>query len=134
MPVWRELQQLKLSNLEVASLQMLPDVLKLIPAPDNSANSMKDYVESLTDSVPWRPDGFTVWKALSGIFASNASGRVYFSIGSGVTKDNKVFAATEIFVLLRNQNIDPLTKEIVSYLHWCVQIKRADINFGFLPS
>jgi len=69
---------------------------------------------------------------LSGIYASKAIGSVSFYIGSGVSKSNKVFAATEIPVLLRNPHVDPVTKDILSYYQRCIQSGQTAINFGFI--
>src|SRR3712207_8875694 len=51
---------------------------------------------------------------------------------SGVTKE-KVLASTEIGVLARNPNVDPVSLEAIRYIQDCIRMKRADINFGFLP-
>ena len=133
-PMWQEIERLKKTSPEINALQTLPDVLATIPSPDPSLPSLKAHVEALTRAVPWMPDGFITWRALSGIFASNASGRVYFCVGSDISKVNKVLAATEVTVLLRNANIDATTRNIVEWLNVCVQTGKTDINFGFLPS
>jgi len=131
-PVWQELDELRKRQTGAARLQLLPDVLERIEGPDGSG-TLKQHVDRLTGSVPWREDGFTIWRALSGIFASNAVGKVYFYVGSDIRRDTKVLAATEIWVLGRNPNLDPGTKEIVAWLQKCVQEKRSDIDFGFMP-
>ena len=69
---------------------------------------------------------------MSGIFAANAVGPVSFYVGSGINKKDKVFAATEIPVLLRNPNVDALTKDVLAYYQRCVQNKQQGINFGFI--
>lgn len=135
-PVWKEIADLKRSNASIAALWTLPDALAQIPAP-TGVRTMKDYVEGLTEgktaTLPWEPDGFVLWRALSGIFASNAEGKVYFAVGSGVDK-GKVLAVTEIGVLARNANIHPDSQEIVGWLQKCVREKNPDVNFGFVPA
>jgi hypothetical protein len=132
-PVWKELEALRLAHSAVHDWELLPDVLRKLPRPSGASatsKSLLDHVEDLSRRVPWKPDGFTIWRALSGIFASNAVGRVRFYIGSGVTREEKVFAATEVGVLRRNPNIDPVTREVVEYLADCVQRGQAAINFA----
>jgi hypothetical protein len=140
MPVWKELEFIKVTNPAVAQLCMLPDVLSRLPAPDGNG-TLKKHVEELTEGsavkLPWKPDGFIIWRALSGIFASNAVGKVYFYVGSRVTGD-KVLAATEIGVLGRNPHLHPTSQAIVEWLQKCLRerqsgIEQGDINFGFLP-
>lgn len=131
-PMWRELEQLKYTSIDVASKVMLPEVLAGIHTTDQPHQTLLTWVKTLDELQPWDANGFVAWRALSGIFASNASGPVSFAIGSGVTRDDKVFAATELPVLLRNPNIDTLTKDILAYYQRCVQQGRAAMNFGFI--
>lgn len=131
-PMWRELETLR-QRYHSDGFVLLPDALKQLPSPDKSAATLQLYVTALTGRVPWDPDGFVIWRALSGIFAANAKGRVYFAVGSGVD-GTKVFPLTELSVLERNQNIDALTREVVFYLRGCVLSGKTDINFGLVPS
>lgn len=133
-PMWKEIADYKRAHPEVADKQMLPDVLARIPVPGSRHVNLLAYVQDLEHHVPWRPDGFTVWRALSGIFASNATGAVSFQIGSGVEAGKKVFAATEASVLSRNPNVDATTKDLLSYFQRCIQSKQADINLGFISA
>jgi hypothetical protein len=132
-PVWRELDELRKKSTE-QNFQLLPDVLHRLPPPPGAPGSLKTYVEALTDQsrMPWRDNGFIIWRALSGIYASNAVGKVYVYAGSGITKE-KVLAITEINVLARNPNIDAVSLEIIRYLQNCVRTRKADINFGYMP-
>lgn len=133
-PIWKEIADYKRAHPEVADKQMLPDVLGRIPLPGTRYVSLLAYVEDLEHQVPWQPDGFTVWRALSGIFASNATGAVSFQIGSGVEAGTKVFAATEASVLARNPNVDGTTKDLLAYFQRCIQTKQANINLGFISA
>jgi hypothetical protein len=128
-PIWRELELFQLKN--PGTVQVLPDVLKKIPAPPGYAGTLKDHVEALTRKIPPN-EGMMIWKALSGIFASNAEGTVYFSVGSGVGAKDKVFPSTEISVLSRNLNISSEARQMVEYYQRCVREKRTDMNAGFL--
>lgn len=130
-PIWREIETEKRMNPQLAVLRTLPEVLSLLPSPQPASPSLKAYVEALTDTVPWQPDGFTIWRALSGIFASNATGRVSFKIGSEISGE-KVFAVTELPVLMRNKNLDPITQELITYFDRCIKSRQAYINFGFI--
>ena len=129
-PIWLQLETYKRQH--PGAIQLLHDVLQSIAAPPGSHGNMKDHVDDLTRKIPPR-DQSVIWKALSGIFASNAEGTVYFSVGSHVTPDKKVFASTEIAVLLRNPNISSVSRELVEYYRRCVQTKTSDINTGFMP-
>ena len=72
--------------------------------------------------------------APSPFFAANAVGAVSFCIGSRVRPEEKVFAATEIPVLLRNPNVDVLTKDVLAYYLRCMQTHQADMNMGLIRS
>src|SRR5215472_9854848 len=50
-------------------------------------------------------------EALSGIFARNAQGTVWFLVGSHVDPDTKVFAVAEVHVLRRNPDISRVSKK-----------------------
>ena len=102
-PIWREIAEVKRSNPQLASKETLPEVLARLPVPGTTYPNLLAFVEDVEE--PWQPDGYIVWRALSGIFASNAQGSVSFQIGSGV-EATKVFAATELGVLLRNPNVE----------------------------
>jgi hypothetical protein len=133
-PMWKEIADYKRAHPEVAEKQMLPDVLARIPMPGTRYVSLLAYVQEFERQVPWQPDGFTVWRALSGIFASNANGAVSFQIGSGVEAGQKVFAATEASVLSRNPDVDATTKDLLSYFQRCIQSKQANINLGYISA
>jgi hypothetical protein len=66
------------------------------------------------------------------VFAANVVGAVSFCVGSQVTKDKKVFAATEVAVLARNPNLDATTRDLVAYFQRCIQSGQARINAGFI--
>ena len=74
-----------------------------------------------------------IWRALSGIFAANATGKVSFWIGGGVN-ESKVFVVTELKVLLRNPHVDPVVKDLLEYYLRCVQNKNPDMNVGFISA
>lgn len=132
MPAWKEIAELKRTNPQVADKETLPDVLVRIGLPGHPSPNLLSYVQDVERQVPWKPDGFALWRALSGIFAANAFGKVSFYIGSGVTKDEKVFAATEMSVLARNKNIDPLAMDLLEYYRRCLQNKQSAMNLSFL--
>jgi hypothetical protein len=133
--IFKELEKEKKKNANLARLQMLSDVLEQIPAPPRCADrTLKRYVDSLLRRVPERPDGFAVWNALSTTFAGNAEGRVYFSVGSGITREDKLFAAAEIEALLNNPRLDDVTREMAYYFHDQIQKGELNINVGFVPA
>jgi len=131
-PVWQELEQLRRRNRDLASKTLLPDVLAAIPTPGQPHPTLLAWAKALDTLVPWKENGFIVWRALSGIFAANATGSVSFYVGSNVAKSDKVFAATELPVLLRNSNIDATTKDVLAYYDRCVRSGQTAINFGYV--
>ena len=132
-PMWREIEEAKRRDATLASKEILPEVLARIRTPGAPQPTLRQYVEAVERQVPWQPDGFTLWRALSGIFASNAAGPVSFQIGSGVT-DQKVFAATEAAVLARNPKVDETTKDLLAYYQRCIDRGEATINAGYFSA
>ena len=134
-PVWKELSAIRAQHPNDTAFELLPEVLGKLPPPSGAIGTLKTYVKNLTDEkrMPWKDNGLIIWRALSGIYASNAVGKVYMYVGSGITKE-KVLASTEIGVLARNPNVDPVSLEAIRYIQGCIRMKRADINFGFVPA
>lgn len=131
-PVWQELEQLKRTNSAFARKQVLPDVLAAIQTPGRAHPTLLAWAKALDTLAPWKENGFIAWRALSGLFAANAVGTVSFYIGSNIVKSEKVFAATELPVLARNPNVDPMTKDILAYYQRCVQSGHTAVNFGYI--
>lgn len=129
-PIFLELQAMQQKRPGV--VQLLADVLQSIPAPAGSTGNLATHVEKLTRRIPAK-DQKVVWRALSGIFASNAEGTVYFSIGSGIDPATKVFASTEIPVLLRNAKVDEVSHDLLCYYQRCIRNGKTEVNTGFLP-
>jgi hypothetical protein len=71
---------------------------------------------------------------LSTIFAGNADGRVYFSVGSGISREDKIFATGEIEALLNNPRLADETRELVYYYYDQIQKGVLDINVGLTPA
>jgi hypothetical protein len=134
-PMWKELADLRL-KLPNQDFELLPEVLNRLPPPPGVAGTLKSHVELLThpSRMAWTDNGFIIWRALSGIYASNAKGKVWVYVGSAVN-DQKVLAATELGVLSRNPAIDPVSREVILYLKDCLAKKSGDvdINFGHTP-
>jgi len=131
-PVWQEIEQLKRTNKEVAAKTLLPEVLERVFTPGQPQPTLLAWAKALDTVTPWRENGFIAWRALSGIFAANAVGTVSFLIGSNVGKADKVFAVTELPVLLRNPQVDAVTKDVLSYYERCVRSGETAINFGYI--
>jgi hypothetical protein len=113
---------------------ILPDVLARIVVPSETGHAtLLAYVEAVQPLVPWRPMGFKLWEALSGIFAANATGKVSFVVGQGVT-GAKVFASTEVRVLMRNPNVDPVAKDLLAFYLRCIEHKQTAINVSLLTA
>ncbi len=129
-PAFLRLLRLQLTDSKTNNFFMLPDVLRRIPAPADlfaavglvappPIRTFLDYVNFLTGEggwakqVPWSPDGFTIWRALSGIFVSNASGRLRLLVGDALNRGEKVFFKTEVFVLERNPDIDLFSRTAI---------------------
>jgi len=135
-PMWQKIAELKRKYPQARDKETLHDVLSRIPVPGKLFANLLLYVQYLEDTarVPAKPDLFTVWRALSGIFAANAVGAVSFQVGSDVNADEKVFAATEVYVLARNPNVNAATRDLLDYYLRCVKNKKADINTGFISA
>lgn len=130
-PMWREISVMKRNNSQLADKEILPDVLARIAAPGTRFGTLLAYVEDVERQVPWQPDGFDMWCALSGIYASHASGAVSFQIGSDVTA-SKVFAHTEADAIAANPHVDARTKDLVAYYQRCILRGESSINVGFI--
>lgn len=135
-PIYRELRRLKQSSKAYDSKVILPEVLKQIATPGAPYPDLLAWAMSFDDLLPPQKDSFVVWRALSGIYAANAVGVVSMAVGS--IKDNehwkahKVFAATELSVLLNNKNIDATTKELLFYYQRCIKSGVRNINVGLI--
>ena len=99
-PAWMEIEAWKRSMPQMATKMTLPDVLAGVKLLGQPFPDLLLWAKSLDSLSPWKDNGFIGWRALSGIFASNARGSVSFVIGSGVTRQDKVFAATEVAIFL----------------------------------
>ena len=133
-PVWQELTDLKRRNPTLATKEILPEVLGRILVQGQPFPRLLDWAQDLDGLNPWKENDFLVWRALSGIYAANAIGAVSFYVGSGISKDDKVFAATELGVIARNPNVDAITKDMVAYYKRCVETKQTDINTGYISA
>lgn len=132
LPAWKEIHRLKIRDPRIRLKLTLPDVLGKIRLTDAQFPTLHAWALAVDKIEPWRSNGFIAWKALSGIFAANASGQVSFVVGSGVTKEQKVFAATELPVLLRNPKIDAQTRDILSYYDRCLKFDKTALDYGAL--
>jgi len=128
-PMWKTTDDANRSCPSGAAKETLPDVLARISLEGQVSPTLLAWVKELDILEPWDQNGFIVWRALSGIFASNAVGAVSFSVGSGVDR-SKVFAATELAVLLRNPRIDGVTRDVLAYYQRCLLSKNPGMNFG----
>jgi hypothetical protein len=133
-PMWKEVQDLKATNAELATKQTLTDVLKEIRLPRSPHPHLLAYFEQVELNVPSQPDGFILWRALSGIFASNAVGAVSFQIGSGITAAGKIFAATELGVLARNPKVNETTRDLLAYFQRSIKNGEGGINVGLISA
>jgi len=112
-PAWREVQAFQ--RKQPGSVEILHDVLAKLPAPPPHVGTLQSYAEALAQkekAANGARSERVVWRTLSGIFASNAEGKVWFYAGSNVCPDTKVFAITEIAVLKRNPRISPESQEM----------------------
>jgi hypothetical protein len=138
---WKRLLRRQLSDPRENDFQMLPDVLKKILCPPDlyaevglitppAVRTLLDYAQFLTGAGDYPAqipveDGFIIWRALSGIFMSNAMGRVRLMVGEAPTPGTKVFFRTEVFVLDRNPKIDVFARGAVQRI-------RAQMKMGGL--
>jgi hypothetical protein len=134
MPMWKEILQTRARRPELADKQILIDVLARIRAPDTRHMHLLAYVEEVEKTVTKEgcsDNTQVIWRTLSGIFAANAEGAVSFQVGQDVTAD-KVFATTEVNVLMRNPKVDSLTKDVLGYYKRCLDQKQTAVNFGLI--
>jgi hypothetical protein len=133
-PAWKEIAEWRIKNTELSTKQTLPDVLKGIKLSGQPFPSLLEWVKSIDSLGPWEENGFIAWRALSGIFASNATGSVSFVIGSEVKRQTKVFAATEAAVLARNPNVDKITKDLLDYYQRCIKAGKSDLCVSYISA
>lgn len=133
-PAWREVAEMKRRLPQLASRKTLPDVLQQIALVGQPHPNLLQWAQSIDVLTPWRNNGWLAWRALSGIFASNARGAVSFVIGSGVTRADKVFAATEVSVLARNPHIDGTTRDLLAYYQRCIASGDPQLSVSFIPA
>jgi hypothetical protein len=131
-PAWKEIEEWKKSLPQMATKQTLPDVLATVAVSNQPFPNLLEWAKSLDALQPWKDNGFIGWRALSGIFASNAKGKVSFVIGSDVVRQEKVFAATEIPVLSRNPNVDEITRDLLEYYQRCLAAGRSDLCVSYI--
>lgn len=136
-PVWKSLLKLQTAEAQWSDKEILPQVMERAPAPDTPFPSLRHYAaaveEELRRTLPKdAPDMMIMWRALSGIFAANATGAVSFFLGAQSGGANKVFAATEIWNLLRNEQVDQTTRDYLAYLKRCLDSGQVDLNATLL--
>lgn len=130
-PAWHDIQAIQ--RKQPGTVEILPDVLAKLPAPPPHGGTLKTYVAALAEKEKTEENKRVVWRALSGIFASNAEGKVWFYVGSNVSHDTKVFALTEIAVLKRNPRVSVVSQQMLAYYERCVRTKNPNMAFGYLP-
>jgi hypothetical protein len=64
-PIWKELLELKRTCPELSSKKMLSEVLAQINVPGPRHPNLLSWAEALDGIVPWKENGFIVWRALS---------------------------------------------------------------------
>lgn len=133
-PAWKEVADMKLRLPQLSGRKTLPDTLQGVRLTGQPFPDLLQWAQSIDPLTPWRENGFIAWRALSGIFASNARGAVTFVIGSGVARAEKVFAATEVSVLARNPNIDATTRDLLGYYQRCILSGNSAMSVSFIPA
>lgn len=133
-PAWMEIEEWKKTLPQMATKKTLPDVLGSIKLSGQPYPDLLQWAKSLDNLAPWKYNGFIGWRALSGIFASNARGSVSFVIGSGVSRAEKVFAATEVSVLARNPNIDEIARDLLEYYQRCIKAGQSDLCVSYISA
>jgi hypothetical protein len=136
-PVYRKLQTMKLTEPSLSQKKTLEDVIGTLPAPGTKFPSLLAYAEHVDQQVKkdgvGRAERNLIWRALSGIYASNARGAVSFLLGDGVSREAlKIFALTEIPVLERNPYVDSITREMIAYFKTCVLTHKPNIRIGLI--
>ena len=133
-PAWRKI--LDFQRKQPGAVETLHDVLARLPAPPPHHGTLQSYAEALAQkekAANGPRSERVVWRTLSGIFASNAKGKVWFYVGFNVDPDTKIFALTEIAVLKRNTGISPESRDMLAYFERCVRTRNSEIGAGYLP-
>jgi hypothetical protein len=133
-PMWQEIADMKRSIPQLQDKVTLTEVLAAMPLHGAPFPHLLAWAERINSLQPWQDNGFVAWRALSGIFAANAVGSVSFQVGSGISKEAKVFAATEIAVLARNPNVDTVSKDMLGYYQRCLELKHPGMNAGYIAA
>lgn len=120
--VYHEILDRERAHPELHDKSILTDVLKRVPAAGTPHTNLLDYANDVERQVrPSDKDLDVLWRCLSGIFASNASGAVSFYLGTRVEAGQYVLTTTEIPVLLRNPRVDQTTKDLLAYYDRCMK-------------
>ena len=139
-PMWREIARLKSQDPQYHDKEVLHDVIERVAAPDTPFNSVLLYVQDveqklgelrrITNAVI---DGDTdaIWRAMSAIFAKNAEGPVSICIGRAVNA-RKIFASTELPILLQNQKVDRATHDILHFYDRCFRSGQTDVGLSII--
>ena len=75
-PAWKEIEDWRQQLPQLKTKKTLPDVLQAIRLTGQPHPNLLAWAQSLDALQPWKANGFIAWRALSGIFASNAKGSV----------------------------------------------------------
>ena len=133
-PAWKEVEEWRLRAPQMSTKRTLNEVLQSIELRGSAFVNLLHWVQSLDSLQPYKDNGFIAWRAVSGIYASNAEGKVSFVIGSGITRAAKVFAATEMSVLMRNPRVDETTKDLLEYYKRCIDEGRPNLNVSLITA
>lgn len=131
-PAFHDYLDLRSKTPELRGRPLLPELLANIGVPDQTRYS--NLLEWIQAIQPYQPDGFIAWRAVSGLMCRQAKGKVTFIVGRGVSRDTKVFAATEVWNLAVNPHLHPETKELVAFYKACVLQGRTNIGISYVPS
>jgi hypothetical protein len=120
--VYHEILARERQHPELQHKEILTDVLERVPAPGTPHPNLMEFAHHVEREVGGsRNDLDVLWRTLSGIFASNASGAVSFYLGTRVEAGQFVFTNTEIPVLMRNPHVDQTTKDMLAYYDRCLK-------------
>lgn len=131
-PAWMEFERLKESLPDLAHRKLLPEIIASVPAPGSAHPNVLSWVKTFDALTPWEHTSFLAWRVVSGIMCANAVGKVSFIVGDGVRRSAKVFAATEVWVLRANPNIDPVARELVDYYIGLINSRHTDFGVSFI--
>ena len=131
--MWQEISDLKRTNPQTKDKETLPDVLSRISVPGKPFPNLLLYVQIWSGESPGSPMG----SPYGGLYLESLQPTQcvpFHSRLAPASRQMKVFAATEVYVLARNPNLDAATRGLLDYYLRCAKSGKVDLNIGFISA